>query len=106
MLSGAVSAYMMFRPKSKEVQIISDGKVLYELDLSREKDREIRVEYEGRSNIIVIEDGDIYMKEAECPDHICIKTGRLSKAGGPIVCLPNHLIVCYKESGELDAAAG
>ncbi|MBR1724634.1 MAG: NusG domain II-containing protein [Ruminococcus sp.] len=99
---------MLLRPKGDAVEIISDGKVLYTLDLSREPDREIVVEYEGRKNIIAVEDGDIYMKEADCPDHTCMKTGRLSRAGVPIVCLPNHLMIRYKNSGgdDVDAAAG
>ena len=107
-VSGAVSAYMLLRPKGKTVEIISGGKVIQTIDLSREPDREITVEYEGRVNVIAIEDGDIYMKDAHCPDHTCIKTGKLSSAGVPIVCLPNHLMIRYKDSGgdELDITAG
>lgn len=99
---------MLFRQKPQTVEIISDGKVIYTLDLSHERNREITVEFEGRQNIICIENGDIYMKEAECPDHTCMKTGRLSKAGVPIVCLPNHLIIRYSNSGgdDVDITAG
>jgi hypothetical protein len=105
--SAAASAYMLLRPKGQTVEIISGSSVLYTLDLSKEPDREITVEYEGRKNIIKIEDHDIYMLEAECPDHTCIKTGRLSKAGVPIVCLPNKLMIRYKNGagGDTDAAA-
>ena len=103
-ISGAVSAYMLLRSKGKTVEIISDGKTIYTLDLSLERDREIIVEYKGRKNVIKIENGDIYMSEADCPDHTCVKTGHLSKSGVPIVCLPNKLMIRYKEGGELDAA--
>ena len=106
-VSAAASAYLLLRPAPREVEIISGGTVLYTLDLSKEKDREITVEYEGRKNVIKIEGGDIYMLEAECPDHPCIKTGRLSTAGVPIVCLPNKLMIRYKygAGGDIDAAA-
>ena len=106
-VSAAASAYLLLRPAPREVEIISGGTVLYTLDLSKEKDREITVEYEGRKNVIKIEGGDIYMLEAECPDHTCIKTGRLSTAGVPIVCLPNKLMIRYKygAGGDIDAAA-
>ena len=103
--SGVISVYLYKKPGGKTVQIISDGKVLYELDIENEPDREIAVEYEGRKNIIKIENGDIYVLEAECPDHTCMKMGRLSDNGVPIVCLPNKLIIRYKEGGELDAGA-
>ena len=104
LISGAVSAFMLFRKHGKTVEIISDGKTIYTLDLSLEDDREITVEYKNRINVITIKDGDIWMSEAECPDHTCIKTGHLSQSGVPIVCLPNKLMIRYKEGGELDAA--
>lgn len=105
--SAAASAWVLLRPKGDEVEIISDGKVICTIDLGRERDREMTVEYEGRENLIVIENGDIYVSRADCPDHICIKTGRLSESGAPIVCLPNHLMIRYKNGGdEADAAAG
>ena len=106
-LSAAASAWLLLRHKPAVVEIISGGQVLYTLDLSREPDRDITVEYEGRKNIIRIEGHDIYMLEAECPDHTCVKTGRLSTAGVPIVCLPNKLMIRYKaeNGGDVDAAA-
>lgn len=106
-VSAAASIAALLRHGGKEIEIISDGRVLYTIDLGREHDREIAVEYKGRINHIVIENGDVYMKEADCPDHTCIKTGRLSESGVPIVCLPNHLMIRYKSGGgEADAAAG
>ncbi|WP_028511185.1 NusG domain II-containing protein [Ruminococcus sp. NK3A76] len=105
LVSGALSVYLYNRPGGRVVEIISDGKVLYELDLDKEPDREMTVEYEGRKNVITIEGGDIYVSEAECPDHTCMKMGKLSAHGVPIVCLPNKLIIRYKEGGDTDAAA-
>jgi len=104
LISGGLSVYMLTRPKGRVVEIISDGKVLCELDLDNEPDREIEVEYKGRKNIVKIEDGDIYVSQAECPDHTCMKMGHLSQHGVPIVCLPNKLIIRYKEGGDTDAA--
>ncbi|MBR6046291.1 MAG: NusG domain II-containing protein [Ruminococcus sp.] len=105
LISGAVSIYMWNRPRGSTVEIISNGEVVCEIDLSREPDREITVEYEGRKNIIVIENGEIYVREAECPDHTCMKMGKLSDNGVPIVCMPNKLIIRYKGGGDIDAAA-
>ncbi len=102
LLLTAVCFVMLHRPHGDTVVIKQDGKVLYTLDLSKEKDREIVVEYEGRRNVIAIEDGDIYMKQADCPDHVCIHTGKLS-GGAPIICLPNRLVIEYAD-GRNDAA--
>lgn len=98
--AAAVSVYQLRRTKPNTVKIISDGKVLYTLDLSRESDREIIVEYEGRRNVIVIENHDIYVREADCPDHTCIKMGKLSQSSTQIVCLPNKLMIRRAYSSE------
>ena len=103
-ISGGLSLYFYLRPAGRVVEIISDGTTLYELDLDKEPDREIIVEYKGRKNIIKIEKGDIYVSAADCPDHTCMKTGKLSQSGVPIVCLPNKLIIRYKEGADTDAA--
>ena len=47
-------------------------------------------EYE---NIMVIENGKVTVREANCPDSICVKTRAASKAGETIVCLPHKLVI-------------
>ena len=84
----------MRTPHSQTVQIIQDGSVLYTIDLSQKSDREIQVEYKGRTNVIQIHNGKIRMLEAECPDHTCIQMGWLDSAAS-IVCLPNHLVIQF-----------
>lgn len=97
-------AVILLRPKGRRAKIIQDGKVLYTLDLSREKDRLIEVEYQGRRNIIEIKDGRIRVREADCPDHICMDMGWLEDT--PIVCLPNRLVIEFADgNGETDVEA-
>ena len=62
-------------------------------------DKEIDIEYRGDVvNKIVIEDGYCHMEEAECPDHLCIKQGKVNKSGQTIVCLPNRVVVTVIDS--------
>ena len=97
-LAGVVGSILILRaPHSQTVQIVQGGNVLYTFDLSRQDDQEIRVEYEGRTNVIQIQNGRIRMLEADCPDHICIQMGWLDSAA-PIVCLPNHLVIQFASS--------
>lgn len=104
-LSGAWCAYILQnKNEGRTVMISQNGKELYRIDLDREKDRTIEVEYEGRKNVIEIKDGRIHMMSADCPDHICIETGWLTD-GKPIVCLPNRLVIEF-ENSELDGTAG
>ena len=51
-------------------------------------------------NILVIEDGNAYMKSADCPDKTCVRTGKISQTGERITCLPNMVVVVVKGSGE------
>ncbi|MCR5122623.1 MAG: NusG domain II-containing protein, partial [Ruminococcus sp.] len=57
-------------------------------------------------NVIVIENHDIYVREADCPDHTCIKMGKLSRSSTQIVCLPNRLMIYRVNSSEEDGTDG
>lgn len=50
------------------------------------------------SNMLVIEDGCAYMKDANCPDKRCMVTGRIRYDGQTIVCLPNAITVTVRSS--------
>lgn len=83
---------------NQKVFIIQDGVILYQLDLKNEDDRLIRIDGEnGKYNIIEIKDHTIRMKEADCPDKVCIHTGVLRSENLPVVCLPNKLIIRFGE---------
>lgn len=77
------------------VQIIQDGTVLQEIDLSRVREPySFDVECPGGGyNRVEVEPGRIRVVEADCPDGICISQGWLSDQSVPIVCLPHRLII-------------
>lgn len=47
----------------------------------------------GGTNLLVIEDGKAHVREANCPDGLCVRQGRISRSGERIVCLPNRVVV-------------
>lgn len=47
-------------------------------------------------------DGGIAFIDSDCPDKVCIKTGRLSRVGEYAACLPNGIIVKIVSAGERD----
>ena len=55
----------------------------------------------GGSNILVIQNGQAWLSEANCPDHICVRQGKIHYTGQVITCLPNRLTVTV-EGGESD----
>lgn len=87
---------LIFRtPRGNTVNIKSGGKIIYTIDLSEAEDCEFDIEYNGGVNTVEIKDHMIHVKEADCPDGICIKTGWIGGQTGaaPIVCLPNRLVI-------------
>ena len=95
----------LLRPRDDagRVQIKSQGKVLYELDLSEEQ--VLTVESHNGSNTVTVKDGKIAVTAADCPDHYCMDRGWCS-GGTPIVCLPNGLVIEFLDGGEIDGAVG
>lgn len=80
-------------------QIILDGEVIREIDLSRVSDPYTFVVNDGSggTNRIVVEPGRICVSEANCPDGICVSQGWLSDQDVPVVCLPHRLIIKIKK---------
>lgn len=62
------------------------------------ENQEITIENEYGKNVIIIEDGKVKMKEADCPDKYCVSHRAISKAKETIVCLPHKLVVEIKTS--------
>ena len=55
------------------------------------------------SNTIVIEDGKVYMKDADCPDKLCVHQGKIKNSNQCITCLPNKITVTISsDNSEVD----
>ena len=89
---------------SSGAEIISDGQVLYRVDLQLDRQFQITTPA-GGSNIVTVKDGKIAVTEANCPDHYCMDRGFCS-GGTQIVCLPNRLVIQFVGEQEVDGLAG
>ena len=74
------------------VVVTVDGQEVLRRPMAVEDSYEIRQE-DGSVNIIAVEDGAVYMKEANCRDGLCIRQGKMKNAAKTIVCLPHKLVV-------------
>ena len=54
----------------------------------------------GGTNTLVIEDGEAYLIDSDCPDHTCERTGKIRYVGQTIVCLPNRLSVTVEGNSD------
>ena len=75
-----------------------DGKEVLRRPLVMNADYEIPGK-DGAVNIICVENGEVYMKEANCRDGLCIQQGRMKNTAKRIVCLPNGVVVSLEGEG-------
>ena len=89
------------------IAIISvKGKRVKEVDLNKNDTFDLKTEY--GTNKIVINDGKISVGEADCPDKLCVRHGGLRNKYDAIVCLPNKVVIEYKNNSKktIDAVTG
>lgn len=93
---------------SKIVGIYKDGSLVEKIDLnSVTNEYEITLSGEYGNNIILVSNGHIKMKSADCPDKLCVEHGELKNSYSPIVCLPNKVVIKFENStGGADAKTG
>ena len=94
--------------QSKVVGIYKDGSLVEKIDLnSVTGEREITLSGDCGDNVILVSNGHIEMKSADCPDKICVNHGELKSSSSPIVCLPNKVVIKFEENTDgADAKTG
>lgn len=86
--------FMLYMNKDSKtcVKIYVDNELVATLPIN--EDCEFDIEgINGSHNLLAVENGKVYMKEADCPDKICIQTGIVTELTQTIVCLPNRIVV-------------
>ena len=83
------------------VVVTVDGEEVLRRPLAMEDRYEIAQD-DGSLNVIRVEDGAVWMEEANCRDGLCIRQGRMRNGAKTIVCLPHKVVVQLKG----DAPAG
>lgn len=93
---------------SKVVGIYKDGSLVEKIDLnSVTGEREITLSGDFGDNVILVSNGRIEMKSADCPDKLCVNHGELKSSSSPIVCLPNKVVIKFEGSTDgADAKTG
>lgn len=83
--------------------IEQDGREI--LRLSLDEERTVRIPCDNGFNVIKTDGQSVYVSEADCPDQICVRQGKISGSKESIVCLPHRLVIRLEGSkdGGLDA---
>lgn len=93
-------ATSLFSRGGSYAEVKKDGKVIaiYPLDTYNE----IMLEDENGYNLLMIDSGAAYIKDASCPDRLCMHQGKVNKNGQTLVCLPNKITVTIVSEHESD----
>lgn len=104
LLGGVLGSWYVLEHKQPEkiARIYQQDKLLYEIDLNQvTQSYTITIDGEnGAENVVLVEQGQISMESASCPDHLCVKQGAISNGILPIICLPNHIRISIVSQGE------
>ena len=87
--------------------IEQDGQELRRISLSALTQEE-RIDLGGDCHVVLLaEPGAISFLSSDCPDQICVRTGKLTKPGQAAVCLPTRISVRLEGTDAgTDAATG
>ena len=78
--------------EASSVVVTVDGREMLRRPLAMENSYEIAQE-DGSVNVIRVEDGAVFMQEANCRDGLCIRQGKMKNGAKTIVCLPHKIVV-------------
>lgn len=92
-----IGGLFLFKSKQQGAKIVIKRNDQIEGYYSLDEDQIINIDNENK---IQIKNHEVFMIKATCPDHLCIKQGKINKKGATIVCLPHHLVVEVIEGNE------
>lgn len=87
--------------KGGEAVVYVEGKE--EARLSLDDDKEIVVETKEGYNVVKVENGKVFVREADCPDKVCVNHGAISLVNESITCLPHKMIIEIENADESQA---
>lgn len=90
------SIYKLVAKGTENIAVVKrEGTILKTIDLKKIKGAEefvIKTE-DGHYNTILVNENGISIKDADCPNQECVKSGWIKEPGRMIVCLPFRLII-------------
>ena len=87
-------------PKESVAEIYSDNVLVgeYKLKIGYEDEFSVKTKDGKGYNLIKIKNDQVWVKDANCPDKICIHQGEINSEGQIIACLPNKMMIKIRSS--------
>lgn len=90
-LYGGYRLYVANIPAKAEIYY--ESKLVKTVLLNTGKEETFQVAESDHVTFELYADGSIAFKHSDCPDQICVKSGKLHLVGQSAACLPNKLII-------------
>ena len=111
-LAAAAALLFFLRPEESNfltAHIVLDGETVAQYELSELTGPvELPVDQAPYPLVIRVEPEGVSILESSCPSQDCVHTGRISRAGQQIICLPNRLVISLEGGADpgYDAISG
>jgi hypothetical protein len=89
-------------PAGGLVKVTVAGNTAYLLPI--EENRTVKVTGPIGDNVIEIKNGRVHIKEASCPNKLCVYQGWIDR--GSIICLPNRVVVSIGGVNQRQSSSG
>lgn len=89
-LVASIILLVSFSKAGTRVVIKKDNEIIYNDSINK------NTTIQTGTNTITVKSGEVYVSDATCKNQICVNSGKISKKGESIVCLPNKVVVEIK----------
>ncbi|MBD5468742.1 MAG: NusG domain II-containing protein [Lachnospiraceae bacterium] len=96
---------LLFHGDAVYVEFSQDGRIIRRIRLADMEGQDIRIDAaDGGYNLVRVENGSVFVREADCENGDCIRQGTIRHTGESIICLPHKLAVTI--NGDADGTGG
>lgn len=86
----SVMLLFSFSKQGNRVIIKQNNEIVYDESIDKNGS------FNTGTNVVVVKDGTVFVSKANCKNQVCVASGKISKKGESIICLPNKVIVEIK----------
>lgn len=105
-LAVILSLFLLLKPREEgDIVSVYVGNVLTAEFSFSDAPESYTVTTERGSLTLAFDEGGVSVLHADCPDHVCVRTGKIGRLGESIVCAPLGVCVTV-EGGTLDGVTG
>ncbi|HBM74470.1 MAG TPA: hypothetical protein DD429_02805 [Clostridiaceae bacterium] len=79
--------------KMAKAEIYYNNQLVETVDLNKGEDKAFSIPQNKNVVFHLYKDGSICFEKSDCPDKICIRTGKLKNIGETAACIPNKIFI-------------